>query len=216
MISLSAALATRDTQRVRTALARCDAAADLVAVEEVLLQAHLFIGFPDVLRALTLWREISGAPAPQAQAGDRQNWAARGARVCETVYGRDYTKLRHNVTILHPDVDEWMVTGGYGRVIGRPGLDLPTRELCIVALLAVWGAAPQLHSHLRGALNAGALPSDVDAALAVACSFLGAEEAEQVRQLWTGIRARRDVLPAGAVHRPAHLGVREPNPSSGG
>jgi hypothetical protein len=50
-----------------------------------------------------------------------------------------------------------MIVEGYGKVLGRPGLDAgDVRELCIVALLAVAGRAAQLYSHLRGALNAGA------------------------------------------------------------
>ena len=101
--------------------------------------------------------------------------------MCAAVYGANYAKLRENVRGLHPDVDGWMVTGGYGRVIGRPGLDLKTRELCIAALLAVWKVPRQLHSHLRGALNAGALVEEVDAAVEIACGFLEPDEAAEVR-----------------------------------
>ncbi|HEX5871745.1 MAG TPA: carboxymuconolactone decarboxylase family protein, partial [Longimicrobium sp.] len=100
-------------------------------------------------------------------------------------------KLRENVRGLHPDVDGWMVTGGYGRVIGRPGLDLATRELCIAALLAVWNVPRQLHSHLRGALNAGAPVDQVDAAVEIACGFMEPEQAAEARALWGEIRAKR-------------------------
>jgi len=83
-----------------------------------------------------------------------------------------------------------MVSGGYGRVIGRPGLDLATRELCIAALLAVWNVPRQLHSHLRGALNAGASVAEVDEAVEVACGYVAAGAAERVRALWGEIRAK--------------------------
>jgi 4-carboxymuconolactone decarboxylase len=108
--------------------------------------------------------------------------------VCATVYGSNYEKLRANVRSLHPDVDGWMVAGGYGRVIGRPGLDLVTRELCIAALLAVWNVPRQLHSHLRGSLNAGATAGQVDEAVEAACAFLDDDRAEEVRALWGAIR----------------------------
>ena len=49
-----------------------------------------------------------------------------------------------------------MLAEGYGKVLGRPGLALEVRELCIVAILAGQDAAPQLYAHLRGALNVGA------------------------------------------------------------
>jgi 4-carboxymuconolactone decarboxylase len=48
-----------------------------------------------------------------------------------------------------------MIVEGYGKVLSRPGLDLPRRELCIVAACVASGQERQLHSHLHGALNVG-------------------------------------------------------------
>lgn len=190
LLRVAAALGTRDAAAVRGALEAARGVADATAVEEVILQSHLFVGFPDALNALGAWREAGGLPAPPASGEDPAGWEARGERVCETVYGANYRKLRENVRALHPDFEGWMVAGGYGRVIGRPGLDLAARELCIAALLAVWNVPRQLHSHLRGALNAGATPAEVDEAVEVACSFVGDEAARQVRALWGEIRAK--------------------------
>ena len=190
LLALAAALATRDGRRIRAAMVEARGAADATAVEEMLLQSHLFVGFPDALNALGTWREVSGLPAPESLGEDPAVWDARGERVCAAVYGGNYEKLRENVRALHADVDGWMVTGGYGRVIGRPGLDLATRELCIAALLAVWNVPRQLHSHLRGALNAGASVDDVDEAVEIACGFLDDPRAVRVRGLWEEIRAK--------------------------
>jgi 4-carboxymuconolactone decarboxylase len=192
LVEVSAALATRDAAVIRRAMeAALRAGADGRAMEEVLLQAHLFVGFPDALNAVALWREASGHPAPaqDAEAGDPAGWEGRGEEVCRRVYGANYGKLRENVRALHPGMDGWMVAGGYGRVIGRPGLDLATRELCIASLLAVWNVPRQLHSHLRGALNAGAPAAEVDEAVEVACALLDAERAAAVRRLWGEVRA---------------------------
>lgn len=190
LVALSAALATRDAGRVEEAVRRAAAEADPDQVEEVLLQSHLFVGFPDALTALALWREASGRPAPAARGEECEEWEARGERVCATVYGANYPRLRENVRSVHPEMDRWMVEGGYGRVIGRPGLDLPTRELCIAALLAAWNAPRQLHSHLRGALNAGAAPEEVERAVEIACSFVDPGAGERVRGLWAEVRQR--------------------------
>lgn len=190
LVALSAALATRDGATVWAAVQRAAAEADPDAVEEVLLQAHLFVGFPDALAALALWRRASGRPAPASRGEACEGWTGRGERVCAEVYGANYPKLRANVVAVHPEMDRWMVEGGYGRVIGRPGLDLATRELCIAALLAVWNTPRQLHSHLRGALNAGASADEVDAAVEAACGFLDGEAAERVRALWGEVRER--------------------------
>ncbi|HEU4886210.1 MAG TPA: carboxymuconolactone decarboxylase family protein [Longimicrobium sp.] len=190
LLRLSAALGTRHAAAIRAEMEVAREEADARAVEEVILQAHLFVGFPDALNALGTWREVSGLPAPAASEEDPAEWPARGEQVCAAVYGANYAKLRENVRALHPDVDGWMVTGGYGRVIGRPGLDLKTRELCLVALLAVWKVPRQLHSHLRGALNTGASVDEVDAVVEIACGFLEPDEAAEVHALWGAIRAK--------------------------
>jgi 4-carboxymuconolactone decarboxylase len=198
LVRVSAALATRDAVAVRAALVTAAERADATAVEEVILQSHLFVGFPDALNALAVWREVSGTVAPEEQGDDPAVWTLRGEAVCAHVYGANYGKLRENVRALHPDFEAWMVEGGYGRVIGRPGLDLATRELCIAALLAVWGAPRQLHSHLRGALNAGASAVEVDAAVDVSCSLVDGFTAEAVRGLWAEVRRRAAMAGRGA------------------
>ncbi len=48
---------------------------------------------------------------------------------------------------------EWALAG----VMGRPGLDLVTRELLLIASCTTLGfAAPQLRAHIEAALNSGA------------------------------------------------------------
>ncbi|HSU15087.1 carboxymuconolactone decarboxylase family protein [Longimicrobium sp.] len=202
LLRVAAALATRDAGAVRRALEEARGAADATAVEEVILQSHLFVGFPDALNSLGVWREVGGSPAPPALGEDPASWEARGDVVCHAVYGANYGKLRENVRALHPDFEDWMVTGGYGRVIGRPGLELRVRELCIAALLAVWNVPRQLHSHLRGALNTGASVAEVDEAMEIACGFVAPEAAERVRALWGEIRAKAAASPEPLASSP--------------
>ena len=38
-----------------------------------------------------------------------------------------------NIKALHPALDTWMIVDGYGKVLGRPQLDLARRELCVIA-----------------------------------------------------------------------------------
>jgi 4-carboxymuconolactone decarboxylase len=188
LIGVAVAMATRDAGAVREALERARGVADAREVDEVILQSHLFVGFPDALNALVLWREIGGGEAAVEPSDLADSWAARGDRVCASVYGANYGKLRENVQALHPDLDAWMVVGGYGRVIGREGLDLVTRELCIAALLAAWNTPRQLHSHLRGALNVGATVAQVDRAVELACAQVAPAATDTVRTLWASVR----------------------------
>ncbi len=116
-------------------------APDPTAVKEALLQGYLILGYPVALNALARWREISGRPASAPPEDDWTGLPQRGADVCRRVYGGAYGGLRNNVRALHPDLERWMVEEGYGKVLGREGLDLAERELCVVAMLAALAEA---------------------------------------------------------------------------
>ena len=190
LVQVSAALATGRESVVREALVGA-LSIDPVQVEEAILQAYLFLGYPAALNGLALWREVSGrAPAAPPSSDGPDDWAERGARICQIVYGGQYPRLRDNIRALHPDMERWMIMEGYGKVLGRPGLALELRELCVVAVLTVLGASRQLYSHLRGALNAGASPARVEAALDVAASLAGPDSKTPARQVWHAVQAR--------------------------
>src|SRR5438034_4103069 len=166
-------------------------------IEELLLQSMLVVGYPLALVAFAAWRGVDG-PAPIEGDGaedlthaDWESWAARGAAVCREVYGRAYHKLLVNLRALQPALEDLVLVAAYGKVIGRPGLDLKRRELCTVATTAVLGTAEQLHSHLRGALNTGASAVEIDAVLGVIDGDLDAERRWTVREQWEDVKGRR-------------------------
>jgi 4-carboxymuconolactone decarboxylase len=80
-----------------------------------------------------------------------------------------------------------MVLEGYGKVLGRPALSLDVRELLIVAMLVVGGESGrrQLRSHLKGALNAGASPKDVETTIQRAAAFAPPANLTLARELWS-------------------------------
>ncbi|HEU5050539.1 MAG TPA: carboxymuconolactone decarboxylase family protein [Gemmatimonadales bacterium] len=161
-------------------------------VEELLLQSTLFVGYPRALIAYSAWRRFSGVPAPRededASYAHDAEWTRRGEETCAVVYGDNYHKLRASVAALHPAIDAWMITEGYGRTLARPGLDLLRRELCIVAQTAVLEAPRQLHSHLRGALNAGASFAQIEGVLSVVNPLLSFDQWKKVKELWRTVR----------------------------
>ena len=195
LLQLSAAVAAGGRSRRLEAMRVAAEVTPARSVEEALLQSYLFLGFPAALTALAEWREVSRTrPAAETDPADLAIWGQRGKRVCRTVYGRAYEKLRGNVRRVHPAMDEWMVHEGYGKVLAREGLDLGTRELCIVAILAATGWEPQLHSHLRGALHAGCEPAAVDEALEAGLALAEDEEWRTgARSLWGRVRERDPV-----------------------
>lgn len=194
LVRVSAALASGNGSALRASLARAAEEVPPGQVEEALLQAYLFVGFPPVLAGMAVWRATRGGPPaeeadPLAEAGDVAGWTRRGEELCRRVYGRAYARLRRNVHELHPALDRWMVVEGYGKVLGRPGLDPVRRELCIVALLAAAGGEPQLHAHLRGALRLGATPEVVETALEAGLAHVPEEGArEAARAVWQRVR----------------------------
>jgi 4-carboxymuconolactone decarboxylase len=190
LIKLSAALAARDPFVLRRAMEQSALVGNPLQVEEVILQSYLFLGYPVALNAFALWREVTGREAGEGVLDDWMAWDERGEDVCRTVYGGQYEGLRRNVKALHPDMERWMVVEGYGKVLGRPGLELTTRELCIAALLAVLRAPRQLYSHLRGALNAGASPEEIEEALTTACAHLDDQGSAEVWAVWDRVQTR--------------------------
>lgn len=190
LIRLSGAVASGDSLALEESLEQARRDADPVQIEEAILQSYLFLGYPTALNALAQWRALAAGPASDPVEDDWSGWADRGREVCRTVYGGQYDRLRENVRALHPDLERWMVTEGYGKVLGRPGLPLQVRELCIVGLLAVTGAATQLYSHLRGALNAGADARAVQEALEVVDIFLEDRSRRVARDTWARVLGR--------------------------
>lgn len=162
LVRTAAIVAAGSESEVRGAVEIAEREVPHLWIEELLLQTYLFAGFPRALNAFREWRRrvpvTSTASPPPDDMGD---WEARGRETCRAVYGSMYDKLRENISVLHPALDSWMVVEGYGKVLSRPGLDLPRRELCIVAACVASGQERQLHSHLRGALNVGVAPSVV-------------------------------------------------------
>jgi 4-carboxymuconolactone decarboxylase len=206
LVRLSAVIASGTETDVRSALATASPTVSPEWIEELVLQSYLFAGFPRSLNAMREWRRLAGggnagggrreAGGGQANGGwdlttserDVAIWRAKGEETCRRVYGEMYERLRVNIRELHPDLDEWMIVEGYGKVLSRPGLDLARRELCIVAACAASGQDRQLHSHLHGALNVGCAPSVVDDVLEELGPMLGAERAKSVALLWARVR----------------------------
>ncbi len=188
LVELSIVIATAREPELRDAMRRAAVSkANPVWVEELILQSYIFAGFPRALNAAREWRRASGIRAPRFDddAADRYElWRERGEATCALVYGEVYERLRSNIRELHPALEEWMIVEGYGKLLGRPGLDLRRRELCIVAVCGALEQERQLHAHLRGALNAGATPAEIGDTLAIVARYVDADAARRFTQLW--------------------------------
>jgi len=193
LLSFAAVIAGGEQSALDQAARAClDAGVPALWVDELLLQSVLMVGWPRALTAFATWRRLGGPAVAGGEAGTdyglAEAWRARGEAVCREVYGKSYARLRENIQSLHPALDAWMITEGYGKTLGRPGLDLARRELCVAVQVAVQGAEPQLHSHLKGARHAGASAGAVSEALELVRPLLGPREAQLALSLWDRIR----------------------------
>jgi 4-carboxymuconolactone decarboxylase len=178
-------------------------------LDELALMTVLFVGFPRALVAARMLRRVVPV-SPGEDGGDYgrwREWTERGETTCMAVYGDHYHSLRAHVRDLHPALDAWVIVDGYGRTLGRAGMDLVRRELCAIALLIPQRVPRQLHSHLRGALNVGAPREAIEATLALAAAdpLIGQAHASSARRLWQDIARKH---PLALDPRPSTLDPR--------
>ncbi len=158
----SAAIAVADEELLSLAVSRSQPfGVERNQLYEIVLQSYLFLGFPRMLSAAThLARMLPGGEgagedhAPTE--AEPSTWHERGLALCRQIYGDAFEPLRTQVIPVSPEIFDWMIMEGYGKVLSRPGLDIIDRELSIVAFLMVENRPMQLFSHMRGALNVGA------------------------------------------------------------
>jgi len=193
LVRIAGAIAGSPEGQVRSVMSDALDEVDPLAVEEIILQSYLFAGFPRTLNAMRAWRTVSerrpSTPEGEASAADLAVWRERGEETCRIIYGESYEKLRQNIRELHPALDEWIIVDGYGKVLSRPGVDLRTRELCVVAACAVSGQQRQLHSHLHGALNAGSPTGEVQAVLEALTDLISRDDLTRYKQLLQKVAA---------------------------
>jgi len=190
LVRVAAVVAGGNEDQLRRELQQAAHATPHPWVEELLLQTYLFAGFPRALNGMRQWRKLAVIPNEvrdlQLKSSDVR---ARGEETCARVYGDMYERLRVNIRQLHPLLDDWMIDEGYGKVLGRPELDLPRRELCIVAACAATGQDRQLQSHLHGARNVGVHESVIDEALHAVRDLIPEPAHSRARALWDRIRS---------------------------
>ena len=89
------------------------------------------------------------------QQRDQQRYA-RGWTKLNEIDGEQGQKVVDSLQDIAPDFARYLIEFPFGDIYSRPGLDLKTRELAVVAALTALGnAAPQLKVHIHGALNVG-------------------------------------------------------------
>lgn len=129
-------------------------------IEEIILQTYLFAGFPRTINAFFTWQRWAAQPENSrghrvTERCDEALWRERGEDLCRLIYGQNFEALQRRLTRLHPELAEWTLVEGYGKVLSRDGPGPKARELAAVGALIAVDAERQLIAHLKGALHAG-------------------------------------------------------------
>jgi len=150
-----AAAALRNGKYLRALIER----AKLIGVKEKplyesLLQNYLFTGYPSAMISLKILKEYYPEFKNYSnESWDLNNYRQRGTKNCKKIYGRKFENLISNIKGFSPELSDWLLLEGYGKVLGRKGLSLKKRELNNVAVLTVLKFEDQLFSHINGAFR---------------------------------------------------------------
>jgi len=91
-----------------------------------------------------------------------KNRFERGLEKLKEIDGEAGERVIESLKDIAPDFARLLIEFPFGDIYSRPGLDLKSREIAVVAALTAMGnAAPQLKVHIHGALNVGCTEQEV-------------------------------------------------------
>ena len=86
----------------------------------------------------------------------------KGWEKLKEIDGEAGERVIESLRDIAPEFARLLIEFPFGDIYSRPGLDLKSREIAVVAALTALGnAAPQLKVHIHGALNVGCTEQEV-------------------------------------------------------
>lgn len=86
----------------------------------------------------------------------------RGWAKLKEIDGKQGERVIESLKEIAPDFANLLIEFPFGDIYSRPGLDLKSREIAVIAALTAMGnATPQLKVHIHGALNVGCTREEV-------------------------------------------------------
>lgn len=99
---------------------------------------------------------------------------AKGLAIRRQVMGARHVEAAlSQATDFTRPLQEFITENAWGSVWLRDGIDLKTRSLVTVAMLTALGRTHELAGHVRGALNNGATPREIQEVLLHATVYCG-------------------------------------------
>lgn len=86
----------------------------------------------------------------------------RGLAKLQEIDGDGGQRVIDSLQDIAPDFARYLIEFPFGDIYSRPGLDLRSREIAVVAALTALGnATPQLKVHVQAALNVGVTKEEI-------------------------------------------------------
>lgn len=143
---------------------------------EAVLNLLPYVGYPRTLSTMMSFQKVypnyirdrSGGKDPQPTEPWEDYavkvWVERGAAIQQQlgISGPGREELIKQLTLLSPELTEWVRYDDFGRVFGRAGLTLIEREAIVIGVLIAQGA-PQIAAHHRAMVHVGGSEALIDA-----------------------------------------------------
>jgi 4-carboxymuconolactone decarboxylase len=131
-------------------------------VQEIFIHCSIYGGFPTMVNALNLAREVFDArsitvPDPVLPDASLEELEAKGRALRLELQGvKGQSGYAGTTPHLAADLFAVALQYGYGEIWHRPDLDQPSRLMCgLAAFTALGGCEPQLRGFLQAARNTG-------------------------------------------------------------
>ncbi len=112
-----------------------------------------------------------------------------GEQIRRQVMGDDFVdRALNNANEFTQPMQDYINDHGWGSTWQRGGIDLKTRSLITIAMLAALKAPQELKGHVRGALNNGATIDEIREVLLHSAVYCGAPASQEA------FRAAKEVL----------------------
>tara|TARA_R110000868_G_scaffold144389_5_gene363454 strand:- start:4165 stop:5004 length:840 start_codon:yes stop_codon:yes gene_type:complete len=150
-----------------------------IEIREAVYQCAPFIGFPKTLNAIGAVNEVfteKGIPLPLESQGTvtEKDRFEKGSEIQYPLYGDEIIEFMKPLPgNFKDDVPRFLTEMGFGDFYTRNGLDVKTRELLVLCVLATLGTEFQIEAHAKGNLKAGNNKETMIAAMVQCIPYIG-------------------------------------------
>lgn len=184
-----------DLEHLKPALNQAlEAGMTINEVNEVLIHAYAYSGFPRSLRAIQTFMQVVDARKANGKndvvgrevtpINDRRSRYERGRDVLAQISGASTDAPKAGYAVFAPTVERFLKEHLFADLFERDLLTYRERELATVSILAgVGGVEPMAYSHMSICLNLGVTPQQLSALLNIIEMNLGKASSEPLHKV---------------------------------